>query len=250
MSEPVLSLPQPCGNVVQDCEVYCAGRGRRPGRPRSVVAARRARPRRRRCTSGVRRRSPSREAGVAVGDRPGRQPARPRRSRGRARRRGGIGDPGAARSGSPTAPAASGSASRNAGRVTRVNPATKRRRKRDHGGLRPVRARLRRRRSLGLERSARARVSRIAPKREQGREDDPRRRRRRTAIAVAFGKVWVADYGHGRLIRIDPVRRPRRAAHLAAEGRLDHAVADALWVSSETGRSTGSTRRRCRSWRR
>jgi YVTN family beta-propeller protein len=64
----------------------------------------------------------------------------------------------------------------------------------------PLFARVRRRIGLGLERERHGEPDRPAP--EQGREDDPRRRQP-NGIAVAFGKVWVGDYGHGRLIRID-----------------------------------------------
>jgi virginiamycin B lyase len=55
-------------------------------------------------------------------------------------------------------------------------------------------------------------------------------------ITVAFRKVWVADYGRGRLIRIDPVRnRIERRISLPKADWIT-ASADALWVSSETGK--------------
>jgi YVTN family beta-propeller protein len=55
-------------------------------------------------------------------------------------------------------------------------------------------------------------------------------------IAVAFKKVWVADYGRGRLIRIDPLRN--RVERRIAIPKADWITAspDSLWVSSETGR--------------
>jgi YVTN family beta-propeller protein len=55
-------------------------------------------------------------------------------------------------------------------------------------------------------------------------------------IAVAFGKVWVADYGRSRLLRIDPGRnRVERHISLPKADWISTS-ADALWVSSETGK--------------
>ena len=60
---------------------------------------------------------------------------------------------------------------------------------------------------------------------------------RPNGIAFAFGKVWVADYGRGRLIRIDPVPQPRSTRPASAIPKADWITpsADSLWVSSETG---------------
>ena len=54
-------------------------------------------------------------------------------------------------------------------------------------------------------------------------------------IAVAFGKVWVADYGHSHLIRIDPVRNRVEKRISLPKADWISSSADALWVSSETG---------------
>jgi YVTN family beta-propeller protein len=68
-------------------------------------------------------------------------------------------------------------------------------------------------------------------------------------IVVAFHKVWVADYGHSHLIRIDPVRNRVEKRISLPKADWITPSADALWVSSETGSSTVSTRLRWRSWR-
>ena len=59
---------------------------------------------------------------------------------------------------------------------------------------------------------------------------------RPNGVAVAFGSVWVADYGRGRLIRLEPGEEQ-------GHGRIDIPKADWitrsgdwLWVSSETGK--------------
>jgi YVTN family beta-propeller protein len=54
-------------------------------------------------------------------------------------------------------------------------------------------------------------------------------------IALAFGKVWVADYGRGRLIRIDPKRnRVERSIALPHADWITPGLGS-LWVSSEAG---------------
>ena len=55
-------------------------------------------------------------------------------------------------------------------------------------------------------------------------------------IAVAFGKVWVADYGASHLIRIDPLRNRVEKRISIPKADWISASADALWVSSETGK--------------
>ncbi len=55
-------------------------------------------------------------------------------------------------------------------------------------------------------------------------------------IAVAFGKVWVADYGRGRLIRINPKRNCVERRIPIPEADWITPSPDALWVSSETGK--------------
>jgi YVTN family beta-propeller protein len=55
-------------------------------------------------------------------------------------------------------------------------------------------------------------------------------------IAVAFRKVWVADYGASHLIRIDPVRNRVEKRISLPKADWISASADALWVSSETGK--------------
>jgi YVTN family beta-propeller protein len=59
---------------------------------------------------------------------------------------------------------------------------------------------------------------------------------RPNGVAYAFRKVWVADFGRGRVVRIDPTTE-------RITGRLTVPLADwitpsteALWVSSETGK--------------
>jgi DNA-binding beta-propeller fold protein YncE len=55
-------------------------------------------------------------------------------------------------------------------------------------------------------------------------------------IALAFGKVWVADYGRGRLIRINPAHnRVERSVSIPTADWIT-AHAGSLWVSSETGK--------------
>ena len=54
--------------------------------------------------------------------------------------------------------------------------------------------------------------------------------------AVAFRKVWVCDFGRGRLIGINPKRnRVERRISLPKADWIT-ASADSLWVSSETGK--------------
>ena len=78
-------------------------------------------------------------------------------------------------------------------------------------------------------------VSRIGPKRNKVVKTI-RVGGQPNGITVAFRKVWVADYGRGRLIRIDPVRnRIERRISLPKADWIT-ASADALWVSSETGK--------------
>src|SRR6478752_7365647 len=55
-------------------------------------------------------------------------------------------------------------------------------------------------------------------------------------ISVAFRKVWVADYGASHLIRIDPVRNRVEKRISLPKADWISASADALWVSSETGK--------------
>jgi YVTN family beta-propeller protein len=55
-------------------------------------------------------------------------------------------------------------------------------------------------------------------------------------IAVAFGSVWVADYGRGRLIRINPARNKVTGKITIPTADWITRAGDSLWVSSETGR--------------
>ena len=55
-------------------------------------------------------------------------------------------------------------------------------------------------------------------------------------IALAFGKVWVADYGRGRLVRIDPRRNRVEKAVAVPTADWITSHAGSLWVSSETGK--------------
>jgi YVTN family beta-propeller protein len=77
-------------------------------------------------------------------------------------------------------------------------------------------------------------VSRIGPRRNKVIKTI-RVGGRPNGIAVAFGKVWVADYLRGRLLRIDPRRnRVERTISLTGADWIT-ASPDSLWVSSETG---------------
>jgi virginiamycin B lyase len=167
-----------------------------------------------------------------MGDRPGRQQADPRRSR---RRSGEV----AARhpEQSLRARVRRGSVwvgSRNGGRVTRVGAATKRVLKRIAVGSAPYAL------AFGaggvwVSNEGSGTVSRIAPKRNKVVKTirvggGP------NGIAVAFRKVWVADYGRSHLIRIDPVRNHVEKRISLPKADWITASADALWVSSETGR--------------
>ena len=79
-------------------------------------------------------------------------------------------------------------------------------------------------------------VSRIAPKRNKVVEDDPRRRPARTGSPSRSARSGSADYGRGRLIRIDPVRNRVEQRISLPKADWITASADALWVSSETGK--------------
>ena len=238
------SLPQPCGNVVQDCGKSTARRQVVSGRLRSCAARRPARPLPTKVHVGIVRVVRPLRRRRALGDRPGRQPRDPRRSRSRGRvtwRLGIAEQPVRARL---RRGERLGRLARTATASLASNPTTKRRAGADLGGRQPLRAHLRRRRRVGLER----RLGHGQPHRaeaEQGREDDPRRR-------PAERDHRRLQQGLGRRLRprpSDPDRpgaQPHRAAHLAAEGRLDHAVGRrALGLERDRRRSTRSTR--CRS---
>jgi YVTN family beta-propeller protein len=78
-------------------------------------------------------------------------------------------------------------------------------------------------------------VSRIGPKRNKVIKTI-RIGGRPNGVTVAFGSVWVADFGRGRVIRIDPARN--RVAGSVAVPTADWItrVGDSLWISSETGK--------------
>ena len=65
---------------------------------------------------------------------------------------------------------------------------------------------------------------------------------------LAYGALWVGDYGGGR-VRIDPGSDPGHAGWPIAHADWITASPGALWVSSEPGRSCGSTPRPARSRR-
>jgi YVTN family beta-propeller protein len=124
--------------------------------------------------------------------------------------------------------------SRNASRVTRLNATTNKRQARINVGTSPY-ALAYGGGSVWVTNEGSGTVSRIGPKRKKVIKTikvggGP------NGILVAFRKVWVADYGRGRLIRIDPVRnRVERRISLPKADWIT-ASADALWVSSETGK--------------
>src|SRR5205085_3842673 len=55
-------------------------------------------------------------------------------------------------------------------------------------------------------------------------------------LVYAFGALWVADLGRGRVVRIDPKRNRVTARIVVAKADWITPSADALWVSSESGR--------------
>jgi YVTN family beta-propeller protein len=118
--------------------------------------------------------------------------------------------------------------------VTRVNPTTKKVQARITVGAAPY-ALTYGGGAVWVSNESSGTVSRIAPKRNRVVKTirvggGP------NGITVAFRKVWVADYGHSRLIRIDPVRN-RVEKHISLpKADWISASADALWVSSETGK--------------
>jgi virginiamycin B lyase len=124
--------------------------------------------------------------------------------------------------------------SRDGSRVTRVKASTKRRQARIRVGASPY-ALAFGGGSVWVSNEGSGTVSRIGPKRNKVVKTI-RVGGQPNGITVAFRKVWVADYGRGRLIRIDPVRnRIERRISLPKADWIT-ASADALWVSSETGK--------------
>jgi len=124
--------------------------------------------------------------------------------------------------------------SRNGGRVTRVNPITKKVQKRISVGAAPY-ALAYGAGAVWVSNESSHTVSRISPKKNKVVKTirvggGP------NGIAVAFRKVWVADYGASHLIRIDPVRNRVEKRISLPKADWISASADALWVSSETGK--------------
>jgi len=118
--------------------------------------------------------------------------------------------------------------------VTRVKASTKRRQARIRVGASPY-ALAFGGGSVRVSNEVSGTVSRIGPKRNKVVKTI-RVGGQPNGITVAFRKVWVADYGRGRLIRIDSVRnRIERRISLPKADWIT-ASADALWVSSETGK--------------
>jgi YVTN family beta-propeller protein len=87
---------------------------------------------------------------------------------------------------------------------------------------------------LGVQRKRDGQPHRAAP--QQSRRDDSPRRPAKTGSRSPSAKVWVGDYGRGRLIRIDPARNRVERRISIPKADWITASADSLWVSSETGK--------------
>jgi YVTN family beta-propeller protein len=78
-------------------------------------------------------------------------------------------------------------------------------------------------------------VSRIGPKRNKVVKTI-RVGGRPNGVTVAFGSVWVADFGRGRVVRNDPARNKVTGSVGIPTADWITRLGDSLWVSSESGK--------------